>query len=93
LDPPLDGVGRAEAAALGAQFRNVRLAALRRKDRRRPLVSATTPVGISNSTMPAVKAALATNTWKVSRPASNRNSVLTPQITEAESVNNPEMAR
>jgi hypothetical protein len=63
--------------------------ALSRNDRRRPLVSATTPVGISNSTIPAVKAALAMKTSKMSRPASSRNRVLTPQMTEAESVNSP----
>jgi hypothetical protein len=68
-------------------------AALSRNDRRRPAVSATTPVGISNSTMPTVNAALAMKTSKMSSPASSRNSVLTPQITDAESVNTPEITR
>jgi hypothetical protein len=66
---------------------------LHRNERRRPLVSATTPVGISKSTIPAVYAALATNTSKMSSPASSRKRVLTPQMTDAESVNSPEMAR
>jgi hypothetical protein len=44
-----------------------------------PLVSATTPVETSKITMPAVKAALAMKTWKMSRPASTRNRVLTPR--------------
>ena len=70
-----------------------RTTVLIRKARRRPAVSATTPVGISNSTMPAVKAAFATKTSKMSRPASSRKSVFTPQITEAESVKRPETAR
>jgi hypothetical protein len=56
-------------------------------------VSATTPVGISNRIMPAVKEPLAMNTWKMSRPASSRNSVLTPQMTDAASVNSPEIVR
>jgi hypothetical protein len=35
--------------------------------------------------MPAVKAALAMKTSKMSSPASSRNRVLTPQMTEADS--------
>ena len=62
---------------------------LSRNDIRRPSVSATTPVGISNSTVPSEKAALATNTSKKLSPASSRNSVLTPQIAAADSVYRP----
>lgn len=69
------------------------VAALIRNDRRRPLVSATTPVGISKTTVPAVKAALAMKTSKMSSPAASRNRVLTPQMTEAYGVNSPEIAR
>jgi hypothetical protein len=36
---------------------------------------------------------LATNTSKMSRPASSRNKVFTPQMTEADRVNSPEMMR
>ena len=53
---------------------------------RRPRRSATTPVGISNSIIPAVKNALAANASRFDRPASSRNRVLMPQISEAESV-------
>ena len=49
-------------------------------------MSATTPVGTSNSAIAAVNAAFATNTSKIERPASSRNSVLMPQIREADSV-------
>src|SRR3954471_7620759 len=44
------------------------------------------PVGTSNSTIPAVKNALAANAWKFERPASSRKIVLIPQISEAASV-------
>ncbi len=57
-----------------------------RNDRRRPRRSATTPVGISNSIIPAVKNALAANASRFDRPASSRNRVLMPQISEADSV-------
>ena len=53
---------------------------------RRPSVSATTPVGTSKSTMPAVKNAFAANASRFERPASSRKIVLMPQISEAESV-------
>jgi hypothetical protein len=43
--------------------------------------------------MAAVKAALATNTSKMSRPASRRNRVLIPQMREADRVNNAVMTR
>jgi hypothetical protein len=66
---------------------------LSRNERRRPLVSATTPVGTSKITMPAVNAALAMNTSKMSSPASSKNKVLTPQMTDADRVNSPEMVR
>jgi len=52
-------------------------------------VSATTPVGTSNTTMPAENAAFARNTSKKLRPASSRNSVLTPQMSAADSVYRP----
>src|SRR5204862_96859 len=64
-----------------------------KNDVRRPSVSATTPVGISNSAMAAVNAALATKTSKMLRPAWRRNSVLIPQIRDADSVNNPLITR
>jgi hypothetical protein len=57
-----------------------------RKENRRPLVSATTPVGISKSTIPSVNAAFAAKAWVLSSPASSRNSVFTPQIDDAASV-------
>ena len=60
-----------------------------RNEIRRPSVSATTPVGTSNRTIPAENAAFATNTSKKLRPASSRKSVLTPQMSAAESVYSP----
>jgi hypothetical protein len=69
------------------------VAALNRNERRRPLASAMTPVGISKRTIPAVNAAFAMKTSKMSSPASRRKRVLTPQMIEAERVNSPEMAR
>ncbi len=66
----------------------MRVAVPSRNEKRRPRVSATTPVGISNSTCPTVKKALAANAWALSRPASSRNSVLMPQMNEAASVVN-----
>ena len=51
-----------------------------RYDVRRPRVSATTPVGTSKSTWPAVKKALAAKASVMLRPASSRNSVLMPQM-------------
>ena len=70
-----------------------RVASESRNEIRRPRVSATTPVGTSNSAMAAVKAALARNTWKMDRPASSRKSVLMPQIRDANSVNRPLITR
>ena len=64
-----------------------------RKDTRRPSVSATTPVGTSNSAMAAVNAAFATKTSKMLRPAWSRKSVLMPQISDAESVKRPLITR
>jgi hypothetical protein len=58
----------------------------RRYDARLPHVSATTPVGTSKITMPAVKKALAANASRLLRPASSRKSVFTPQMKEAASV-------
>src|SRR5438094_9172596 len=57
-----------------------------RYDARRPTVSATTPVGTSKITMPAVKKALAANASRFESPASSRKMVLMPQIREAASV-------
>jgi hypothetical protein len=57
-----------------------------RKDARRPQWSATTPVGISKMTMPAVKQALAPKASKFVSPASSRKIVLIPQISEAAKV-------
>src|SRR5688500_2965786 len=48
-----------------------------------PRRSAITPVGISNSTKPAVKNALAANASRLFKPASSRKRVLMPQINEA----------
>src|SRR5438132_10271547 len=53
---------------------------------RRPAVSATTPVGTSKITMPAVKKALAANASRLESPASSRKIVLIPQMSEAASV-------
>jgi hypothetical protein len=57
-----------------------------RNEARRPTVSATTPVGTSNSTIPTVKKALAAKASRLVSPASSRNSVLTPQMNDAASV-------
>jgi hypothetical protein len=57
-----------------------------RYENRRPIVSATIPVGTSNSTIPAVKKALAANASRFERPASSRKIVLMPQMNEAASV-------
>ncbi len=54
-----------------------------RNDARRPHMSATIPVGTSNSTMPAVKKAFAANASRFVRPASSRKIVLIPQISDA----------
>ena len=57
-----------------------------RYDARRPTVSATTPVGISKISIPAVKKAFAANASMLDRPASSRKSVLMPQMNDAASV-------
>ena len=57
-----------------------------RYDARRPTVSATIPVGTSNSTIPAVKNALAANASRFDSPASSRKIVLIPQMSDAASV-------
>jgi hypothetical protein len=49
-------------------------------------VSATIPVGTSNSTIPAVKKALAAKASRFERPASSKKIVLIPQIRDAASV-------
>ena len=50
------------------------------------MVSATIPVGTSNSTIPAVKKAFAANASAFESPASRRKIVLIPQMNEAASV-------
>ncbi len=55
-------------------------------DVRLPLVSATRPVGTSKSTCPSVKNALAVNACALLSPASSRNSVFTPQMSDVASV-------
>ena len=65
----------------------------RRNETRRPSVSATTPVGISNTTIPAEKAAFAMKTSRKLSPALSRKSVLTPQMSAAESVYSPESVK
>ena len=57
-----------------------------RYEARRPIVSATIPVGTSKSTMPAVKKALAANASRLESPASSRKIVLMPQMNDAASV-------
>jgi len=57
-----------------------------RNDSLRPHPSATTPVGTSKITMPAVKNAFAANASKFESPASSRKIVLIPQISDAASV-------
>ena len=57
-----------------------------RYETRLPIVSATTPVGTSKMTMPAVKNALAANASRFESPASSRKIVLIPQIDELASV-------
>ena len=54
-----------------------------RYDVRRPAVSATTPVGTSKRTIPAVKNAFAANASRFESPASRRKIVLMPQIRDA----------
>jgi hypothetical protein len=49
-------------------------------------VSARAPVGISNTTIPAVKKAFAAKACPLLRPASSRNRVLMPQMNEADRV-------
>jgi hypothetical protein len=49
-------------------------------------VSASTPVGTSKITIAAVNTLFATNTPKMSSPASSKKSVLTPQISDADNV-------
>ena len=65
---------------------NSSVAAPSMNEKRRPRVSATTPVGTSNSTWPTVKNALAAKASVLSRPASSRKRVLIPQISDAANV-------
>ena len=57
-----------------------------RYETRLPAVSATIPVGTSNSTIPAVKKAFAAKASRFDSPASSRKIVLIPQIRDAASV-------
>ena len=57
-----------------------------RYETRRPIVSATIPVGTSKTTMPAVKNAFAANASRFESPASSRKIVLIPQMNDAASV-------
>ena len=57
-----------------------------RYEARRPIVSATMPVGTSKITMPAVKNAFAAKASRLESPASSRKIVLMPQISDAASV-------
>jgi hypothetical protein len=57
-----------------------------RYETRLPHTSATTPVGTSKTTIPAVKNAFAANASRLLSPASSRNSVLIPQMNDAASV-------
>src|SRR5918992_4834597 len=61
----------------------VRVTVPSRYDARRPTVSATIPVGTSNSTIPAVKNAFAANASRFDNPASSRKIVLIPQMSDA----------
>ncbi len=64
-----------------------------KNDARRPQVSATTPVGTSKTTWPTVKNAFAPKAWAFDRPASRRNSVLTPQMNDAANVDSKVIVR
>jgi len=55
-------------------------------------VSATTPVGISNTIEPSVKAALVSITWKMSSPAPSLNSVSMPQMRDIARLNSAVIA-
>src|SRR5262249_56700374 len=71
------------------QYRNVEPASVSvpsRYETRRPQMSATTPVGTSKATIPAVKNAFAANASRLLSPASSRKSVLMPQMNDAASV-------
>ncbi len=68
-----------------------RVARQSNKDTRRPTVSATTPVGISNTIEPAVNAALVSITWKMSSLAWSLNSVSMPQIRDIARLKSPVM--
>ena len=57
-----------------------------RNEKRRPRVSATTPVGTSKMTWPTAKKAFAANASVLLRPASSRKSVLMPQMNDEASV-------
>jgi hypothetical protein len=72
-----------------ARVPTMRSATLRRKEARRPRVSATMPVGTSKRAMLPVKIALATNACRSDNPAPSRNIVFTPQISDADSVYAP----
>ena len=60
---------------------------------RLPQLSATTPVGTSKITCPAVKNAFAAKASVLLRPASSRKSVLMPQMKDAASVDSKVSSR
>jgi hypothetical protein len=57
-----------------------------RNENRLPRVSATTPVGTSNSTWPTEKNAFAAKASALLSPASSRKRVFTPQMNDVASV-------
>ena len=71
----------------------VMIAMLMSRDFFRPSVSAMTPVGTSNTSCAAAKAALTTIASKMFNPEASRNSVLTAQMSDADRVNRPEKVR
>src|SRR6185503_611961 len=62
-------------------------------DTLRPSVSATTPVGTSNTNCAKLNAAFTSITWKMSSPACSKNNVFTPQISASAPVNRPVIVR
>ena len=62
-------------------------------DTRRPTVSATTPVGISNIMDPSVNAAFVSITCRMSSPAPILNRVSIPQISDIARLKSPVIAK
>ena len=80
-------MARSRATSTGSRAsKSARVTVPSRYDVRRPRVSATTPVGTSKMTIPAVKNALAAKASVLLNPASSRKSVLIPQMNDAASV-------